>query len=147
MTEEEDPVLHASTYESDVAVLKMRPDLSAELPRRLVKIGYKAQSGVVLSRLEGLVAMWHAAGRSAVVEGVHLHLKAVVRLMQQYPSIMPFLVQPLPLPRCAHSAPVATGARALPDTGLCMCCGPFAAPHFTEHLALYLHTNPMHLSK
>lgn len=91
--EEQDPVLHASTYESDTAVLKMRPDLSDEPPRRLVKIGYKAQSSVVLARLEGLVAMWHAAGRSAIVEGVHLHLKAVMRLMQQYPSIMPFLVR------------------------------------------------------
>lgn len=93
VTAQEDPVLHASTYESDAAVLRMRPDLSEEPPSRLVKIGYKTQSSVVLARLEGLVAMWHAAGRSAIVEGVHLHLKAVKRLMQQYPSIMPFLVR------------------------------------------------------
>eukprot|EP00892_Ulva_mutabilis_P004773 jgi/Ulvmu1/2668/UM014_0124.1 len=89
---EEDPVMHASTYESGAAVLKLRPDLAREPVRRLVKIGYKAQSSVVVSHLETLVAMWHASGRSAIVEGVHLHLKAVIRLMQKYPSILPFLV-------------------------------------------------------
>lgn len=97
-------MLHASTYESDAAVLKMRPDLSDEQPRRLVKIGYKAQSSVVLARLEGLVSMWHSAGRSAIVEGVHLHLKAVMRLVKQYPSIMPFLVR---LPCHCHADPTS----------------------------------------
>lgn len=89
-----DPILHASTYESNAAVLQLRPDMAGEPARMLVKIGYKAQSSAVVSHLETLVAMWHAAGRSAIVEGVHLHLKAVMRLMQKYPSILPFLVRP-----------------------------------------------------
>lgn len=95
-------MLHASTYESDTAVLQLRPDLAGEPRRKLVKVGYKAQSSVVVSHLERLVAMWHGAGHSAIVEGVHLHLKAVMRLMQTYPSILPFLVHCCLLPSPPH---------------------------------------------
>ena len=54
--------------------------------------GYKAQSGRVVETLERLVAGCEARRESLVVEGVHLSLNFVVRLMQRHPSIIPFLI-------------------------------------------------------
>jgi len=58
----------------------------------LSRQGYKAQSGRVVETLERLVAACEARRESLVVEGVHLTLNFVVRLMQRHPSIVPFLI-------------------------------------------------------
>ena len=54
--------------------------------------GYKAQSEMVLESLDKLIGACEARHESMVVEGVHLSLNAVIRLMQKHPSIVPFLV-------------------------------------------------------
>ena len=54
--------------------------------------GYKAQSEMVLESLDKLIGTCEARSESMVVEGVHLSLNAVMRLMQKHPSIVPFLV-------------------------------------------------------
>ena len=54
--------------------------------------GYKAQSEMVLESLDKLIGACEGRKESIVVEGVHLSLNAVIRLMQKHPSIVPFLV-------------------------------------------------------
>ena len=54
--------------------------------------GYKAQSEMVLESLDKLIGACEGRRESLVVEGVHLSLNAVIRLMQKHPSIVPFLV-------------------------------------------------------
>ncbi len=54
--------------------------------------GYKAQSEMVLESLDKLIGACEGRKESMVVEGVHLSLNAVIRLMQKHPSIVPFLV-------------------------------------------------------
>jgi hypothetical protein len=86
-------VLHASSYETDNALLRMRPELADEPQRRLIKKGYKAQCSTVLSQVMTLVNLWHSSCASVIVEGVHLHLKQVMQMMAKHPSILPFLVR------------------------------------------------------
>lgn len=93
ISEAEDPVLHTSSYETDQALLRQHPELADEPPRRLKKLGYKAQCSTVMAHVASLIEMWHQTGTSAIVEGVHLHLKTVSRLMAQYSSVLPFLVR------------------------------------------------------
>ena len=47
---------------------------------------------MVLESLDRLIGTCEARSESMVVEGVHLSLNAVMRLMQKHPSIVPFLV-------------------------------------------------------
>lgn len=54
--------------------------------------GYKAQSEMVLESLDKLIGACEGRRESMVVEGVHLSLNAVIRLMAKHPSIVPFLV-------------------------------------------------------
>ena len=54
--------------------------------------GYKAQSELVLSQLEPLLAEFEERGESVIVEGVHLSLNLVVPLLERHPSVVPFLV-------------------------------------------------------
>ena len=54
--------------------------------------GYKAQSEMVLASLDSLIGACEARRESVVVEGVHLSLNAVVRLMARHASIVPFLI-------------------------------------------------------
>ena len=60
--------------------------------RQCLLQGYKAQSEMVLESLDKLIRTCEARSESMVVEGVHLSLNAVMRLMQKHPSIVPFLV-------------------------------------------------------
>jgi len=54
--------------------------------------GYKAQSELVLAQLEPLLADLLARGESAIVEGAHLSLNQVARLLARHRSIVPFLI-------------------------------------------------------
>ena len=54
--------------------------------------GYKAQSELVLAQLEPLLADFVARGESAIVEGAHLSLNLVVRLLARHPAAVPFLI-------------------------------------------------------
>ncbi|KAL4419737.1 hypothetical protein ABPG75_006835 [Micractinium tetrahymenae] len=61
-------------------------------PRKAAVKGYKAQSARVLQHVDRLLAGCEARRQSVVVEGVHLSLSMVVRMMQRHPSVLPFLV-------------------------------------------------------
>jgi hypothetical protein len=93
---------------------------------------------MVLESLDSLIRACEERKESLVVEGVHLSLNAVVRLMRRHPSIVPFLIHisneakhrerfavrswaPLP-PACsigsAAAAPhTSTGPPVLPPAG------------------------------
>lgn len=47
---------------------------------------------MVLESLDRLIGAYEGRKESLVVEGVHLSLNSVVRLMQRHPSILPFLI-------------------------------------------------------
>jgi hypothetical protein len=88
-----DPILHASTYEAGAVMRAVQPEAASVPAKKLVKLGYKAQCVPVLQQLQHLIAAWHAAGQSAVVEGVHLNVKPVLLLMKRFPAVLPFLVR------------------------------------------------------
>ncbi len=54
--------------------------------------GYKAQCELVAGQLEQLISGFEARRQSLVVEGVHLHVGLVLRLLQRHPGVVPFLV-------------------------------------------------------
>ncbi|CAL5422346.1 unnamed protein product [Camellia sinensis] len=54
--------------------------------------GFKAQSKMVISSLDRLIAAWEERKESVVVEGVHLSLNFVMELMKKHPSVIPFLI-------------------------------------------------------
>ncbi|GIL89526.1 hypothetical protein Vretimale_1911 [Volvox reticuliferus] len=54
--------------------------------------GYKAQCELVSEQLEQLICGFEARRQSLVVEGVHLHVGLVMRLLQRHPGVVPFLV-------------------------------------------------------
>ncbi|CAL8470947.1 g10489 [Coccomyxa elongata] len=112
--QEANPLLWASTYEAGQHVADLEEALPArsaplDLPgkastppprscslsqamkQRTIQ-GYKAQSEMVLENLDKLIGAYEGRKESLVVEGVHLSLNSVVRLMQRHPSILPFLI-------------------------------------------------------
>jgi hypothetical protein len=54
--------------------------------------GYKVQSELVLKHLEPLLVDLLSQGKSAIVEGVHLSLNHVARLVTRHRSVVPFLI-------------------------------------------------------
>ena len=54
--------------------------------------GYKAQCEPIVERVERLVCMCEARNESMVMEGVHLSINAVIRIMAKHPCVLPFLV-------------------------------------------------------
>ncbi|EFJ46166.1 hypothetical protein VOLCADRAFT_105596 [Volvox carteri f. nagariensis] len=54
--------------------------------------GYKAQCELISEQLEQLISGFEARRQSLVVEGVHLHVGLVMRLLQRHPGLVPFLV-------------------------------------------------------
>lgn len=60
--------------------------------KQMVIEGFKAQSKMVISSLDRLIAAWEEQKESVVVEGVHLSLNFVMELMKKHPSVIPFLI-------------------------------------------------------
>ena len=94
---EESPLLFASTYDAGQLVEvppEAEPADPAAADRKRTVRGYKAQSELVLSRLEGLLGHAVSRGESLVIEGAHLNLSLVVPMMSRHPGacILPFLV-------------------------------------------------------
>ena len=54
--------------------------------------GYKAQCEPIVERIEKLVSVCEARNESLVMEGVHLSINAIVKIMAKHPSVLPFLV-------------------------------------------------------
>ena len=80
-----------------VKLLQQPPRYTGTLPAACTDLayplqGYKAQSDLVLEHLDGLLAGALGRGESLIVEGVHLSLNAVMRLMARHAAIVPFLI-------------------------------------------------------
>lgn len=54
--------------------------------------GYKSQSEIVIDSVDRLITTWEQNHESVIVEGVHLSLRSVVKLMKKHPSILPFMI-------------------------------------------------------
>lgn len=88
-------MLFASTYYAGEALEMSTAEFAGLSPSQLVIKGYKSQCDVVMGQLDKLIAIWGSRTQSAIVEGVHLSLKLVAKLMAKYPFIVPFLVRTL----------------------------------------------------
>lgn len=54
--------------------------------------GYEAQNDLVFRRLDQLIGAFEARKESLIVEGVHLSVEVILKLMGRHPSCMPFLI-------------------------------------------------------
>ncbi|XP_024368091.1 P-loop NTPase domain-containing protein LPA1 homolog 1 [Physcomitrium patens] len=61
-------------------------------PKVMAIEGYKAQSEMVVDSVDRLITSWESRKESVVVEGVHLSINFVMKLMKKHPSIIPFMV-------------------------------------------------------
>lgn len=92
-TPQDDPLLFASTYQTaDSFDGKRTVGLEGLSETKRALKGYKAQSEMVMENLERLITQSENRRESMVVEGVHLSLNFVVRLMKTHSSVVPFLV-------------------------------------------------------
>ncbi|GAB4816083.1 hypothetical protein N2152v2_003129 [Parachlorella kessleri] len=94
-SEAQDPLLWGSTYQAGEFLQRMggvAGYAGGTDPKRAAVKGYKAQSEMVMDHLDRLITSCEARRESLLVEGVHLSLNFVVKLMQRHPTIVPFLV-------------------------------------------------------
>lgn len=100
---EDNPCLFVSTYEagelyvSDDDVLEGSSVSSGQpsakrLHKRKVIRGYMLQSLPVLDSLENILTSFERRNRSLIVEGVHLSMDVIVKIMKKHPGIIPFLI-------------------------------------------------------
>ena len=54
--------------------------------------GYVAQSEMIFERLQRVIASYEARREPLIVEGVHLNMDAMARLMENHPSCIAFMV-------------------------------------------------------
>jgi len=67
------------------------PSTKEEADERIV-LGYEAQNELVFRRLDQLIGSFEARNESLIVEGVHLSVEVVLKLMNRHPSCLPFLI-------------------------------------------------------
>lgn len=95
-SEAKDPLLWGSTYQAgeflNRIVSTKGSGAHSSDPKKAAVKGYKAQSEMVMEHLDRLITSFESRRESLLVEGVHLSLNFVVRLMQHHPTIVPFLV-------------------------------------------------------
>lgn len=54
--------------------------------------GYKAQCEPVVERVGRLIAACEARRESMLIEGVHLSINSIMRIMARHPCVVPFLI-------------------------------------------------------
>ncbi|CAG9312759.1 unnamed protein product [Blepharisma stoltei] len=84
---DENQVLFCSTYEAGNFINNQ--GLS---PKEACVKGYLAQCEKVYEYLERVIDSYHKCGISIVIEGVHLHVGVMKKLMQKYDSCIPFTI-------------------------------------------------------
>eukprot|EP00741_Cyanophora_paradoxa_P001042 tig00000455_g1003.t1 len=90
ITQEEAPILYASTY--DAAEALQGSELDGMTPKKRLLSGYKAQNEMVFSKLAALIDACERRNESVIIEGVHCSVELVVELMRRYPNCIPFIV-------------------------------------------------------
>ena len=82
------PVLHCSTYECGDIV---DPDHKLPDEERRIK-GYQAQSELVGQHLIKVIQSFVNSRTSLIVEGVHLSVDIMLKIVKQFPNVVPFLI-------------------------------------------------------
>ena len=85
--QEQLPVLFCSTYEAGKHV-----DAQGLTEKQALIQGYLQQSDKVYEYLEKVIEHYHNCGESIVIEGVHLNVSVMKRLMKRFDSVIPFVV-------------------------------------------------------
>jgi 2-phosphoglycerate kinase len=84
---EQIPVLFCSTYEAGKFI-----NTEGLTDKQACIQGYLEQSDRVFEYLVNVVEHYHICGNSIVIEGVHLHIGVMKKLMKRFPSCLPFVV-------------------------------------------------------
>ena len=84
---ESNPILFCSTYETFKHV--HNPGLSV---KQACIVGHQRQCECVYEHLRALIADYHYRKESLVIEGVHLSVDVIQKLMKSFPSILPFVI-------------------------------------------------------
>ena len=84
---EQMPVLFCSTYEAGKFI-----NSEGLTDKQACIQGYIEQSNKVYEYLVKVVEYYHNCGNSIVIEGVHLHVGVMKKLMKQFPSCIPFII-------------------------------------------------------
>ena len=82
------PVLYKSTYECGDLV---DPEHKLPYDERCVK-GYLAQSELVGVELMKIIESFVMSHASLIVEGVHLSIELILRIVTRFPNVVPFLI-------------------------------------------------------
>lgn len=84
---ESDPILFCSTYEAGNLV-----KTEGLTPKQACIQGYLEQCNKVYEYLESVIEGYHHRGESIVIEGVHLHVGVIKKLMKKFNSCIPFII-------------------------------------------------------
>ncbi|KAH0794982.1 hypothetical protein GPJ56_001108 [Histomonas meleagridis] len=82
------PILHCSTYECGDIV---DPDHLLSDEERCLK-GYLAQSELVGTQLTSVISSFVKSRTSLIVEGVHLSVDLIMKLVREFLNVVPFLI-------------------------------------------------------
>ncbi|CAG9326069.1 unnamed protein product [Blepharisma stoltei] len=87
LNRDQDPILFCSTYEAGSLI-----KTEGLTPKQACIQGYIEQSDKVIDYLDNVIEDYHHRGESIVIEGVHLHVGAIKKLMKKYNSCIPFII-------------------------------------------------------
>ncbi|KAI9143580.1 hypothetical protein BKA69DRAFT_1060269 [Paraphysoderma sedebokerense] len=86
-SKDECPVLYASSYYAGDAMNE------ENLPGKdKVIAGFEAQNEMLLSKLDNIISSFAARNESLIIEGVHLSIENIKKLMTKHKNCIPFLV-------------------------------------------------------
>lgn len=94
-TGRENKFIWSSTYDTGAVLEGLDSPGSgggATTQRKAVIRGYKAQSEMVVEHLGNLIDHTKSRGESLIIEGVHLSMNFMMRLMERHDSVFPFVV-------------------------------------------------------
>ncbi|KAJ1500799.1 hypothetical protein HMI55_003727, partial [Coelomomyces lativittatus] len=88
-SKEETPVLWTSSYYADTVLTSEQRSLQSIDP---VILGYEAQNDVLFSKLDEIICYFEQRNESLILEGVHLSVPIIQKLMQRHPSCIPLII-------------------------------------------------------
>lgn len=87
MAREENPILFASTYETGHLVQE-----EGMSEKQAAVVGHQRQCDLVVDLLETVIIDHINKKQSIVIEGVHLSVEVMKKLMKKYPEIISFVI-------------------------------------------------------
>ncbi|RKP06997.1 P-loop containing nucleoside triphosphate hydrolase protein, partial [Thamnocephalis sphaerospora] len=89
VSEEENPVLWASSYHAGESLVDVEQDGGVE--ERVIR-GYRDQAEAVFPQLRTTVQQILSRRESVIIEGVHLSVDVMLRLAEELPMCLPFVI-------------------------------------------------------